>query len=232
MFHGKMKAVTFSYDDGVVQDERLIELFDRYGVKGTFNLNSGCFGRVTLLTQEGIEFQQVRLSESEIERVYRGHEVAAHTVTHNPLVGSSEEFIIDKVENDRLRLSEIVGYEVRGFAYPGPGVGFDSRVARIIRENTGVRYCRTARNTENFEMSDDLFMLRPTQHGEYSKIMELGQRFIEMKADRPQLFYIWGHAYEFDIHNSWQTFEQFLSMISGHDDIFYGTNSEVLLDLD
>ena len=40
MFNGKMKAVTFSYDDGVTQDKRLISLFNKYGLKCTFNLNS------------------------------------------------------------------------------------------------------------------------------------------------------------------------------------------------
>ena len=40
MFNGKMKAVTFSYDDGVTQDKRLIELFNKYGLKATFNINS------------------------------------------------------------------------------------------------------------------------------------------------------------------------------------------------
>ena len=29
MFDGKMKAVTFSYDDGVTQDRRLIEVFNK-----------------------------------------------------------------------------------------------------------------------------------------------------------------------------------------------------------
>lgn len=37
---GKNRAMTFSYDDGVVQDRRLVELFNRYHVKGTFNLNT------------------------------------------------------------------------------------------------------------------------------------------------------------------------------------------------
>ena len=36
MWNGKMKAVTFSYDDGVEQDIRFIELLDRYGLRGTF----------------------------------------------------------------------------------------------------------------------------------------------------------------------------------------------------
>lgn len=39
MWNGKMKAVTLSYDDGVAQDIRLIELLDRYGLRATFNLN-------------------------------------------------------------------------------------------------------------------------------------------------------------------------------------------------
>ena len=37
MWNGKKKAVTFSYDDGVTQDCRLVEMMNTYGVKGTFN---------------------------------------------------------------------------------------------------------------------------------------------------------------------------------------------------
>ena len=40
MWNGKMKALTFSYDDGVEQDIRLIEILDRYHLRGTFNLQS------------------------------------------------------------------------------------------------------------------------------------------------------------------------------------------------
>ena len=35
------KALTFSFDDGTIFDKRLIELFNKYGMKCTFNLNSG-----------------------------------------------------------------------------------------------------------------------------------------------------------------------------------------------
>jgi len=231
MFNGKMKALTFSYDDGVIQDERLIALFNKYNVKGTFNLNSGNLGRVGTLTQEGVTFPQVRFTESEIARVYHGHEVAAHTLTHRVLVGAPEEVIIEQVETDRQRLSEIVGYEVRGFAYPGPGLESDSRVAQIIRENTGVRYARTANCSGNFEMQKNLFEFRPTvyEHCDFEHMLVLGDQFIEMKPDRPQIFYIFGHSYEFDIRNTWDDFERFLANIAGREDIFYGTNYEVLL---
>ena len=53
--------------------------------------------------------------------------------------------------------------------------------------------------------------------------------FINLKPDSPKIYYIWGHTYEFDIANTWDKIEEFLKMISGRDDIFYGTNEEVLL---
>ena len=41
----KKKALTFSYDDGQIYDRRLVEIFNRYGLKGTFHLNSGTVGK-------------------------------------------------------------------------------------------------------------------------------------------------------------------------------------------
>ena len=46
MFCGKMKAVTFSYDDGVTQDIRLIDLFNKYSLKATFNIISAELGKI------------------------------------------------------------------------------------------------------------------------------------------------------------------------------------------
>ena len=61
-------------------------------------------------------------------------------------------------------------------------------------------------------------------------MFELGEKFLSLKADKPQIFYIWGHSYEFDIFpERWELFEEFLKMMSGKDDIFYGTNKEILL---
>jgi len=37
-YGGKSGAVTFSYDDGRIEDIRLVETFNKYGVKGTFHL--------------------------------------------------------------------------------------------------------------------------------------------------------------------------------------------------
>ena len=52
---GKAKALTMSYDDGKVQDRRLIDIFNKYGIKGTFNLNYGQVGERPRMTFEEME---------------------------------------------------------------------------------------------------------------------------------------------------------------------------------
>jgi hypothetical protein len=64
---------------------------------------------------------------------------------------------------------------------------------------------------------------------ELEKLFELGRQFIDLEAETPKLFYIWGHSYEFDIHDTWSDFERFCRLVSGKKDIYYGTNKEVLL---
>lgn len=232
MFCGKMKAVTFSYDDGVTQDQRLIAMLNHYGLKGTFNLNSGLMGHFSGLIRDDVTVAHARPLPRETERIYRGHEVAAHTLTHPLLPELPEDEIIKEVEQDRLALSDLVGYEVKGMAYPGGGVNFDERVAGILREHTGVRYARTTVSSHSFDLQGDLYCFRPTvyHHREWAKMEELVDRFLTEPAEKPRLLYIWGHAYEFDIRNDWDAFESILSRLAGHSDVFYGTNSDVLLD--
>ena len=233
MFQGKQKAVTFSYDDGVMQDVRLMELFSKYGLKATFNLNSGCFGAQAHLVREGATVEHFRFQKEDIKSVYDGFEVAAHTLTHPSLYESKDEAeIIRQVEQDRLNLSDAVGYEVVGFAYPNRGRAEECRFAAdVIKQHTGVKYARLTETTHTFDLPENPFLLAGSAYhrGDREILYTLAEQFVALKPDTPQLFYVWGHSYEFDIDDSWGWFEEFLQIISGHDDIFYGTNKEVLL---
>ena len=232
MFYGKRKAVTFSYDDGVTQDIRLAALFHKYGLKATFNLNSDRLGKTGQLIRDGKVVRHDKNHAADLRLIYEGHEIAAHTLNH-PLLPSleSEAEIVRQVEEDRLRLSELAGYEVIGFAYPGGGINYDSRVSRIIREKTGIRYARTTVSTYGFVPQDDLFEFKPTayHHRDMDRLFELAEQFLADDGEDPLLFYIWGHAYEFDIFENWDRFEELCKLLSGHSDVFYGTNREVLL---
>ena len=231
MFSGKMKAITFSYDDGVTQDIRFVELLNKYGLKCTFNLNSEYLGNPGFLGWENRRISHYKVHPDHVKVLYEGHEVAVHTLTHPNLTQQTDEEVIRQVEQDRLNLSELVDYEVVGMAYPCGGVNNDDRVAEIIKNHTGVKYSRTITCTGNFDLQDNLYRFNPTvYHLDFDKMMELGQKFVELETDKPQLFYIWGHSYEMDFdYDNWKKLEAFFRLISGKDDIFYGTNKEVLL---
>jgi peptidoglycan/xylan/chitin deacetylase (PgdA/CDA1 family) len=230
LFDGKNKAVTFSFDDGIEQDYRVIEILDKYKLKGTFNLNTGLFNCKGTLDLEGVTVPFNRLCAAEIKQAYNNHEVAVHTVTHPNLTQLSTEEIVKEVEEDRKYLSELCGYEVVGMAYPCGGVNNDRRVAEILKNYTGVKYSRTITSTGDFKIQDNLYRFNPTAHFiNYDEIFLRAEEFLKIDSDEPQLFYIWGHAFELDIANTWDRFEDFCKLISGHSDVFYGTNRQVLL---
>lgn len=227
----KLKAITFSYDDAVTQDIEFVELLNKYNLKGTFNINSELLNTNNMLIRENKRVAHYKLHKSDVKGVYDGHEVAVHTLTHPHLPPLEDAEVIRQVEQDRLNLSDIVGYEVIGMAYPGGGVNNDDRVAEIIKNNTGVKYSRTTTCTGNFDLQDNLYRFNPTAyHLHFDKLMELGEKFVNMTPDKPQIFYVWGHSYEFDFYSDYRVkFEEFLKLISNKDDIFYGTNKEILL---
>ena len=226
MWNGKLKAVTFSFDDGVLQDVRAIKILDKYGLKGTFNLNSGYFGTYT----KNNYATYVKVDAQAVKDIYAGHEVAAHTLTHPYLLDLDENGIIWQVEKDREILSELCGYEVVGLAYPGREFNSDDRVASIVKNNTGIKYARTNTNTYNFDLQENYYRLNPTVPANSPDCFEVAKRFIEAKAEKPQLLYAWGHTYEFDgVYVDWIKFEEFCEFLSNRDDVFYGTNKEVLL---
>ena len=219
MFQGKMKAVTLSYDDGILQDIRLIEMLDKYGLKCTFNLNS-----------ERVNERTVPLEQ--VAEVYKNHEVAGHTLNHYSLKNLNNEEIIRQVEKDRINLESIVGYPVYGFAYPYGSPTADERVLNLMKEQTQIRYARGTDLTYGFELPNDLLHSHPTIHQiQYEKLFELAHEFVTLQPDTPKLFYAYGHSYEFDYEDGkgWEKMEEFCKIISGRDDIFYGTNREVLL---
>ncbi len=231
MWNGKKKAITFSFDDGVTQDIRLIEILNEYGLKGTFNLNSGFLGNEWSLNRNGVDVRHDKVKPEEVSKIYAGHEVAVHTCTHPNLTTLSEEEIVKQVEEDRLALEKLVGYPIRGMAYPCGGVNNDDRVAEILGRRTPIRYSRTITSSHSFAKQDNLLRFNPTVYYiEKDKMNALADKFLNAEGEEDMLFYIWGHSYEMDANYiSWEEFEKFCKKIAGKADVFYGTNTQTLL---
>ena len=229
MWNGKRKALTFSFDDGVTQDIRLVEILNKYGLKGTFNINSGLLGLPGFLNRDWGKINHTKIKASEVKALYAGHEVAVHSLTHPTLVGLDEETIIRQVEEDRKALEEFCGYPIVGMAYPN-GPNYD-RVASIIANNSPIKYSRTTTATHSFVVQkENLLRYNPTVHYIEECLDEIVDKFLASDSEEDQLLYIWGHSYEMDEGRiTWEKFEEICQKLAGHDDIFYGTNKEVLL---
>jgi hypothetical protein len=218
------KFVTFSFDDGTVQDNRLAELFNKYGIKCTFNINTGSLGvEGTLNLQDGnVDF--TKLSAEEIKSVYEGHEVAVHTVNHPDLRTLEDEDIIKEVNDDFNTIQEVMGQKVIGMAYPG-GPFYNRRVIDVIQNNTEIKYARETSSTYRFTMPNNFMIWRPTCH--QSEVKNLVDKFISQEAKEDMLLYVWGHSWEFDLYDSWDEFESILKKLSEAEDLIFVTNSEI-----
>jgi Predicted xylanase/chitin deacetylase len=209
---GRKKALTFSYDDGQAYDRQLVSIFDRYGVKATFHLNSGTLDKDDYV------------SSGEVRELYANHEVACHGVHHAYFTHLTKEQLVNEVWNDRRALEGLVGYPVRGISYP---YGEYSEEVICSLEALGIEYSRTVQSHGSFRLPKRFLEWNPTCHHS-GGILEKAEQFLNTPkyADMP-LFYIWGHSYEFGREGSWSLMEQFCQKVSGRDDVWYATNLQV-----
>jgi len=218
------KAVTFSYDDGVRQDIRLIELFNRYKLKCTFNINSG------LEDQNGFfmdgDVRVTRMTLPEMKNVYQGHEVAVHSLTHPFLTQISVQEAKYELHQDKINIEKMFESKVYGMAYPY-GVYNDAIVDMLKSEH--IQYGRTVEDNHSFSLQENLLVFQPTCHHNDSTLWNLIEVFLNSEDKNPQILYIWGHSYEFDVDHNWDRMEEICKKISGNCQIYYGTNAQVLL---
>ena len=227
---GKAKAVTFSYDDGVIHDIRLAGIFDKYNMKATFNFNC-CFMREDNFSKE--EIQEYFLS--------KGHEIAVHGANHRANGNMRAIEGIRDVLDCRLELEERCGMIIRGMAYPDCGItafgnfGNYETVKNYLTE-LDIAYARTLGGDNNgFLLPNDFHAWMPTAHHTNPQIFEYIDEFLSLDISTkayharryPRLLYIWGHSYEFDVHNNWELIEEICEKLSGNDEIWCATNIEI-----
>lgn len=230
---GKTKAVTLSYDDGCREDIRLSEVLNHYGMKCTFNINSGMLG-----TKNG----EGRLTAEEIRKYIldAGHEVAVHGEFHRaPGLIRTMEGISD-VMNCRLALEKEFGRIIRGMAYSDSGITRMSNNAnyesiRRYLQDLDIAYARTLRGDNgSFALPTDWYAWMPTAHHNHPNALQYAKEFVEMDVNRmysaercARLFYLWGHSVEFERNNNWNVLEKLCECLSGHEEIWYATNIEI-----
>lgn len=208
---GKKHCLTMSFDDGRIYDRTLIDIFNRYGIKGTFHLNSGfldCENYVTSL---------------EVKDLYKGHEVACHTVTHPHLTELSQQQVIDEITKDKETLENLVGYPVRGIS--SPFGEYNSSVIEAMKI-CDMEYNRTVIRTYEYKQPVDFMEWHPTHHIRVFE-KELFDYFLKNPFDDMRILYLWGHSYEFNDNNTWDEIEKVCAYLGNRDKLWYATNIEI-----
>ena len=209
----KLKSFALSYDDANIADRKLVGIFNRYGLKGTFHIPSAW-----LITKP-----ENRISESEIMELYKGHEISGHGANHLYLAKIAENEVTAEIETDIEGWKRIAGIDITGYSYPYGN--YSESVMDNLRRH-GLIYSRTVGTAENFDLPENFLEWHPNAHHN-GNIAELGRKYLDYRADRMSVFLVWGHSYEFNRQDNWDIIESFCSQMAGRDDIFYASMGEI-----
>ncbi|MBR2029119.1 MAG: polysaccharide deacetylase family protein [Oscillospiraceae bacterium] len=221
--YGKKKAFNITYDDGVTQDIRFVELLNRYGIKGTFNLNSQLMAEeFEWIHPNG--FAVKRLPVETVVELYKNHEVASHTLTHPYMHDMSEGEIMYQLGHDKYMLSQIFGREISGFAVP---FSFYSDLIADCAQRLGFEYARKSDESLSYMPSCDWYHWKTGIFHLNAQFKQFAENFFAAEEELAFLQIV-GHSYDLDAENMWGYMENLLCRIAGDDDILSMTNIEIV----
>ena len=220
---GKRKTFTISYDDGVVQDIRFVQLLNRYGLKGTFNLNYGLM-RSRFTWQHDCGMTVRRIPEEQINQVYAGHEIASHSYSHPYFDNATETEILKELGSDKFFLERLTGGEVAGYATPF--YYYSDRMADCVR-HCGFAYARISEETNDYSIPEDFYRCKGSKFHWDTDLMEFVRGFLETEEELA-LCQLVGHSYDLDVMDLWDSMERICAWISQAGDVWPATHLEIV----
>ena len=220
---GKRKAFNISYDDGVVQDIRFVELLNQYGLKGTFNLNYG-------LMRQGFTWQHecgmtvCRIPEEQINGVYAGHEIASHSYSHPYFDNATETEILKELSSDKFFLERLTGGEVAGYATPF--YYYSDLMADCVR-HCGFAYARISEETNDYSIPEDFYRWKGSKFHWDTDLMDFVRGFLETDRELA-LCQLVGHSYDLDVLNLWETMERICRWVSESGEVWAATHLDMV----
>jgi peptidoglycan-N-acetylglucosamine deacetylase len=214
---GNNKALIMSYDDGLIEDIRLIKLFDENKIIGTFNLNSELLGTTKLWPQKNAPaIVASYVSKDSLLLIYKNHEIAAHSAAHRDFKNLNDSEILEEVVTDIDNLNRLTKRKIVSMAYPFGNS--NQHIAELI-SNTGLTNARIVSDTYTFSLPDTFLLWHPTCHD--SKALDLIDDYLALNISKLSVFYVWGHSWEFNDAKRWNDISKFCEEIGNRKDIWY-----------
>ena len=199
------KIFLISFDDGTVWDRRFVALLNKYGIKATFNLNSGL---EDFVWQYEDRFPVRRQILADTVELYRGHEIASHSLHHHWLNTLTPPQLSREVGDDCAALKQLFGLQEIGFGVPFTAC--NEREVNIIRKY--VRYIRLSEFSDSFAPPADPYHI--PIHALYNQ-PDIRERIAAFaRSSLPAaLFVMAGHSYELEHLEHWGYMEELLKYI-------------------
>lgn len=221
--NGKQKAFVLTYDDGVLQDVRLVLLLNRYGLRATFNLNSLLMEREFVWHHEKLGPVR-RLPNSIAAHLYAGHEVASHSCTHPDLTNMSREGILYELGHDKYLLEQLVGHPVLGFGVPFDF--YDGLAVDCVRK-LGFVYGRGSEETGSYAPIWDPYRQQAGMFHLSEGLEAFVDGFLQTDEELANCIIV-GHSYDLDAENLWETMEDIFARVSSAEDVLSMTHLELV----
>ena len=220
---GKTKAFNISYDDGVIQDIRFVELLNRYGLKGTFNLNYGLM-RSGFTWQHECGMTVRRIPEEQVVSVYEGHEIASHSYSHPYFDNAAETEILKELGSDKFFLEKLFDREVAGYATPF--YYYSDLMADCVRQ-CGFSYARISEESNDYFIPADFYRWRGSKFHWDSDLEDFVIGFLQSEQELA-LCQLVGHSYDLDVMGLWGTMERICRWVSENSDVWPATHIEIV----
>ena len=214
------RAVTFSFDDGNIFDLELVELFNRYGLKCSFNLNSGLYGTGDVWDYHGIQVSKPEVLKPEY---YTGHEICIHGLKHLAPTELNREQLLKEFGEDKKNLEGIFGQKIEGAAY---AYGCYNELSFAVLRELGILHCRTVESTWDFGPQENMLAYKPAGHFNDANMFDKIDAFFRDETPENRILYIWGHSYECAGDGLWGRMEDIMKAVSGREGVLYAPNTE------
>lgn len=233
--------VTTSWDDGGMHDRRLADLLMSHGVTGTFYWTTAS-ERFPMPTRD----DQASIFATSIE-------IGSHTMTHPDMRAIDADALQWELTESKKQLEALVGSEVPSFCYP---FGYFNDQACKAVEAAGYRLGRTTMGfrtdigTDPFRMPVTVQMYPHgarvhathalkernlsglgrwlTTYRGRSDLTRLANAAVDDVATNGGVLHVWGHSWELEDYDLWDTLDTVLRVIGGRTDVAYVTNGDLV----
>ncbi|MBZ5562550.1 MAG: polysaccharide deacetylase family protein [Acidobacteriia bacterium] len=237
-----IKVVTTSWDDGDALDLRVGDLLSARGLAGTF-----------YVPIKG-HHKRERMTESDLRSLGAPQlEIGAHGISHPDLAHCGPQELVHEVVDCKHSLEDLLGKDVRVFAYPRGR--YNGNVIAALKW-AGYRGARTTRMLAS-ELAFDPFKMATTvqayPHPKFAYVRNLVRaRYLaeawkcmshqNLSEDWSNLaratfdsvlecggiWHLYGHSWEIEEIGLWDSLQRVLSYVAHREGVLYLTNSEVL----